>query len=126
MGIIAQARLDINDIVTNANDFGVTLVFEAPTSPVTIKTIIGTGKHISLKFDELGMVQGRGSNATCTVTEAALIAASYPYKDGNGNITFERHKVTMTDATATGVYMVDTWTPDKTLGLIVLEMGDFT
>jgi len=125
MGLIDQIRLDLNDIITNANDFGVTLIFTATNSPATTATITGTGRHIDYTFDELGMVKGLGSNATCTVSEASLIAASYPYKDSNGNIDFKRHKVTMSDATSTGSYMVRTWIPNEGLGIISFELSDF-
>ncbi len=125
MGLIEQIRTDLNTIITNANDFGVTLVLEATDSPVSTATITGTGRHISLKFDELGMVQAIGSNATCTVSETSLIAAGYPYKNTNGDIDFRRHKVTMNDATRTGVYMVQSWIPNENLGIISLVLGDF-
>lgn len=125
MGLIDQIRSDLNDIITNSNDFGVTLVFQTNSSPVTTATLTGTGRHIDLTFDELGMVKGLGSNATCTVSEASLIAANYPYKNGNGDIDFKKHKVTMTDATSTGYYMVRTWIPNEYLGIISFELSDF-
>lgn len=125
MGIIAQARLDLIDIITNANDFGVTLIFYAADSPVSTATVIGTGRHIDYTFDELGMVKGLGSNATCTVTEASLIAAGYPYKNGSGDYDFYKHRVTMQDATKTGYYMVKTWIPNDGLGIISFELADY-
>lgn len=126
MGLIDQIREDLNTIITNANDFGVTLELENPnTSPISTATVTGTGRHISLKFDELGMVQAIGSNATCTVSEAALIAAGYTYKNSNDEIDFRRHKVTMDDATRVGVYMVKDWIPNRNLGIISLVLGDF-
>lgn len=123
MGLIAQARADINSIRTNTNDFGVTIILSANTSPVTTKTIAGTYRHINLQFDELGMVKANASTASCTITEAALIAASYPYKDSNGNINFERHRATIVDNSTTRSYVVDEWTPNYNLGEIILQLG---
>ncbi len=126
MGLIDQIRSDLNSIITNSNDFGVTLLFENPnTSPAETATIIGTGRHINLQFDEMGMVKAYGSNATCTVSEAALIAANYTYKNTDGNIDFNRHRVTMTDATSTGIYQIKTWIPNRNLGIISFELSDF-
>lgn len=125
MGLIDQIRLDLVDIITNANDFGVTLIFYATDSPISTATITGTGRHIDYTFDELGMVKALGSNPTCTVTEASLIAASYPYKNANGDYDFKNHRVTMQDATKTGYYMVKTWIPNDGLGIISFELADF-
>jgi len=126
MGLTEQIQQDLLAITTNANDFGVSLTFTAPTSPVIVVTTTGTAKRHHLEFDEMGMVKGNSLNATCTISELALRALSYPVRNTNGDVTFKGHLVTWTDITGSAItYAINEWFPDETTGLIVLILGDY-
>ena len=126
MGLTEQIQQDLLAITTNANDFGISLTFTAPTSPVTVVTTTGTAKRHHLEFDEMGMVKGNALNATCTVSELALRALSYPVRNIDGKVTFKDHLVAWTDVTGSPItYIVNEWYPDETTGLIVLILGEY-
>ncbi len=116
---------DIQQITTNSNDFAIPFVFTAPTSPVTVATIYGIGKKHHLEFDELGMVKGNVTNATCTVSALSLNAVSYPYINSNNLISFKGHLVQWADVTGTFQYVVNEWYPNEKTGQIVLILGNY-
>jgi hypothetical protein len=126
LSLTEQIQQDIKSITNNTSDFGITLVFEnTTTSPPTVATLKGTGKKINLVFDEMGMVKAQGRTATCSVSELTFIAAKYPYKNSHDIIDFNGHYVIMTEATSSAKYVIKSWTPDESYGLIVFDLGDY-
>lgn len=127
MGIIEQARLDMQQILGNSNDFGVSLTLLAPTSPVTTLEIVGTVKKHHIRFDEIGMpvrTSGNTVNATVTVSMLTLDEAEYPYLTAAKRADFKGHKVSWIDSTGNDVtYIVNQWYPDYLTGSVSLELA---
>jgi hypothetical protein len=126
MGIVEQARLDIQQILGNSNDFGVSLTLFAPTSPVTELTIVGTIKKHHTVFDELGVPtrsKANTVNASCTVSMLTLDENNYPYLNANHRADFKGHKVSWADSTGnTIMYVVEQWFPDYQTGSVSFEL----
>ncbi len=126
MSLTTQIQQDALDITTNLNDFGVSLTFTAPTSPIMVITVGGTIKKHHTDLDELGQVRGNSLNASCTVSELALNAVNYPVRNANGQVTFKGHLVSWTDITGSEIkYAINEWHPDNKTGLIVLILGNY-
>lgn len=127
MGIVEQARLDIQQILGNSNDFGVSLTLFAPTSPVTELTIVGTIKKHHTMYHEYGMParsKANTVNATCTVSMLTLDENNYPYLNAEHRADFKGHKVSWIDSTGNEIlYAVNQFYPDYQTGSVTLELG---
>lgn len=124
MGLMEQIKADIYQIVTNSNDFGVTLTFVAPTAETI--TVVGTAKKHRIQYDEYGVPKTgtNTKNVSCSVAVDSL--TGYPYRNGEGEIDLAGHLVTWTDAMTVPIqYQVSEWYPDETVGLIVIILGEY-
>ena len=121
MGLIEQAKKDIEQITSNSNDFGVTMLFEAPGGEKA--TVNGLHSKHHMAYDTDGnMVNSQ--NAHVSVSEKFLTDAGYPGRNLNGEVTHKDHKVTVKDSTGVEkVYSIREWYPDETIGLITCILG---
>jgi len=127
MGLVGQIQKDIQSIRGNPAGFGVSVLFEAPTSPVATATIYCTTKKHHTVFDEFGQqVRNKANtlNASVTVSTLSLNDANYPYRNNDARISFKGHYVTWADVTGTPIkYAVNEWLPNEQTGEIVLILG---
>lgn len=123
MGLMDQIRLDVQAILENSNDFGVEITMTAPTLEVAIFTGFASKHHFAL--DAEGN-QVNSKNSHISFSEATVVALGYPLRNVAGEVSLVRHKVAVKDST--GIvknYVVGTWFPDETVGLITCLLQDY-
>ena len=125
MGIIEQAKLDVQDITSNLDGFGVTLTLTAPTSETIDVVGLHTKHHLSLDFET-----GRALNSTnahCSFSETELIDLGFiSIRNSKGEVDLKGYKVDIKDSTGTlKNYVIKEWFPDETVGLIVCILGQY-
>ena len=121
MSLLERAKADIQQITTNSDEWGVSMVLTAPNS-ATI-TIKGLHTKHNIRFDTDGN-QINSLNAHVSFSEAVLVG--YPVRNTNGQVDLIRHKVAVADST--GVvknYMIKEAYPDETIGLIVCVLDSY-
>jgi hypothetical protein len=122
MSLLDQARADIEQITSNADDFGVSITFLAPDNVTTI-TINGLHTKHHLGVDTDGN-RANVKNAHISFAESLMIG--YPIRNAAGEVNLAGHKVTVKDSTGVDLqYIIREWYPDETVGLIVCILGDF-
>jgi hypothetical protein len=125
MGLIDQIKSDIEDITSNAEEFGWPLIFTTPDAAGTV-TVTGLYTKHHIQIDPESGRQINVKNAHCSVSEKFFTAAGYPCRDANNEVQMKRHKVRTTDVSGiTWDYVVQESFADETTGLIVFILGDF-
>lgn len=121
MGLIQQAKLDIQQITSNLNDFGVEITLLNPTGETITITGLHTKHHMT--YDAEGKpINGR--NAHLSFSEGVLV--NYTIRNSKGEVDMKGHVATINDSTETPkTYVVREWFPDETIGLIVCILGDY-
>lgn len=123
MGLIEQARQDIADITQNLNDFGIQMVLTAPDATTATVTGLHTRHHLGVDTDG-NMVNSR--NVHVSISEAALIASGYTYRNADNEVDLKNHRVTAADSSGEDRhYKITQWHQDETVGLIVIILGDY-
>lgn len=123
MGLLDQARLDMQQITSNSADFGVSISFTAPTSETA--TVIGFHTKHHLAYTEDGEKINH-KTASIAVSETLLTDENYPTRNASDEVHFEGHLISVSDSTgSTKNYVCQQWFPDEALGLIVLILGDY-
>lgn len=123
VGLIDQAKADIKQITGNSDEFGIELLFEAPTSETA--TVIGlhTKHHLGVDTDGNRV---NSKNAHISISEELLTELNYPVRDSSGEVNLKNHKVTAKDSTGNpATYVIREWYPNETIGLITCILGDF-
>lgn len=121
MGIIAQIKEDVKDILNNSNEFGVTLSFAAPAPGNETATINGIHtKHHTAIDGETGL-KVNSKNAHVSFSESLLTALSYPVRNGNDEVAMKGHRVTVDGIT----YKIMETKPDETIGVIVCILAEY-
>lgn len=123
-GLLERARRDIERITSNKETgWGVEMTFVAPDS--TSATVVGTHTKHHLKIDTDGDPVS-SKVAHVAVSEKVLIDAGYPLRNVAGEVDLRKHKVTVKDSTGNDcTYVINVWFPDETIGLIVINLGDY-
>jgi hypothetical protein len=123
MGLIEQAKADWNAITGNANEFGVAMTFEAPTSETAAVVGLHTKHHLNVSPEGTAV---SGKNAHVSVSEKLLTDLSYPVRNAAGEVSLKGHKVTVKDSTGGDkIYKIREWYPDETIGVLVCILTDF-
>lgn len=119
---MADARDDIQDILTNTDEFANPVIFTPPGGqPVTVNGLCI--KH-NLKFDEFGNAVSSKTERT-TISEPALIAAGYTVRNAANEVALIGHKITWTDVmNITWSYIIAQNIAGETNGIIVLTLKD--
>lgn len=134
MGLIAQAKADIERITSSLNEWAVPITFVVPGSAfdLTFDETLNTDKMVTLKGlhtkHHLGITEDQRrvntKNASVTIAEKFLTDIGYPVRV-NGEVQMRDHKVFVKDSTGTVCfYVIREWFPDETVGLIVFILGD--
>lgn len=123
-GIIARAQRDIQRITSNTDSgFGLCITLTAPNAATA--TVVGIHAKHHLNVDTDGNVVN-SKTAHIAVSESLLVAANYPVRNADGEVDLKGHKIQVVDSTgATPLYLVQSWFPDETVGLIVITLEDF-
>lgn len=125
MGLIDQANKDIQQITSNANEFGVKIKLVAPNGQVA--NIVGIHPKVHLGVGTEGNVIST-RQARVTFSEQVLINANpnYPIRNADEKIDLLKHIITVADSTGNDHdYVAQEWIPDETIGLIVIMLGDY-
>lgn len=102
--------------------WGVSQDWTSPTNQQV--TIVGLHVKHHMGFDADGNVVN-SKNASVTFSEKAMIDAGYSIRVG-GEVNLDKHKVSVKDSTGNIYnYMVKTWLPDETLGLITCILSAY-
>lgn len=123
MSLIAQAKVDIEQITSNQDDFAVEIKFTAPDN--TTATISGLHTKIHLGVNSEGeAVNSR--KAHISVSEKFLTDANYPVRNSSGEVSLMNHLVEVKDSTGTSKkYKMMQFFPDETIGLITCILQDY-
>lgn len=123
MSIIDQIRKDITRITTDANGWGVAIQFVSPAGQII--NITGMHTEIWYEFDTDGnLVNTKLANVA--VTNDALNATSYAFRDANGEVNFKNHKINVANVTGNTLnYIAKMWHPDEQTGLILIFLDSF-
>lgn len=122
MSLLDRAKADIERITGNANEWGRSMVMEAPTGETV--TVTGLTKKHHAGFDTDG-ARVNAKDASITISEKYL--GDYPVRNAAGEVSLTDHKVTVKDSTGIDKnYVIREWFPDETIGLIVCILGDYT
>ena len=124
MGLVEQAKLDLQRISENLNDFGVAINLIAPTTENV--NIVGFHTKHWTGFD-LDGVRVSSKTASISIAEKQLTDLAYPTRNGAGEVLMLNHLVNVKDSTGTVKnYIVLETYADEYLGSIVLILGDYT
>lgn len=124
MGLLAQAKKDVEQITSSLTGWAAVLRFTNPDDlEITInglhtkhwiQTDPATGRMINTK------------NAHCSFSEKFMIDAAYPIRNAAGEVDLSGFKVHVNDSTGFEKdYIIREWYPDETVGLIVCILGDY-
>lgn len=124
MGLIERARRDINRIITNSSDGpGQSITLTSPDGVVL--NLTGLHKKIRLGVDTEGNIVN-SKTATVTISDKVLADANYPYRDPGNEVDLNNHLVSVADITGLQCsYIMQSWHPDETLGIIVCYLQDY-
>jgi len=122
MGLIDQAKRDIEQITSNLTEFGVQLTLIAPSGAVAGVNGIHAKHHTG--FDAEGFPVN-SKIASVAISEQFLTDQNYPTRI-NGEVNLRKHKVKAKDSTGVEyTYVIREFFPDETIGLIVCILGDY-
>lgn len=120
MSLLEQIRADIKDIISNEDEFGVSITLVSST---VTKTVVGlhTKHHLGIDTDG-NMVNTK--NAHIAISESNL--TGYPVRNAKGEVSMRGHLVLCKDSTGVEkTYKIEQTFPDETVGLIVIILGDY-
>jgi hypothetical protein len=123
MGLMDQAKADIKQITSNAEEFGKEITLTAPDDSVA--TVIGlhTKHHLGVDTDGNRI---NTKNAHISVSESLLTDQSYPVRGSDGEVSLKNHKVSVSDSTGTVcTYRIKETYPNESTGLIVCILSDY-
>jgi hypothetical protein len=124
MDMLQMARGLANQVLTSSTTFNTDIVFVSADGETTA-TIKGLSVKHNLKFDEFGTPVS-SKTARVTVSEAALVAANFPVRNGNNEVYLNGCLVTWTDSAGNSwTYVISSAAPDETLGLILCQITDY-
>ena len=123
MGLIDQAKSDIEDITSNTDGFGVALFFEGPCGEFAEITGLHTKHHLGVDTEGNSV---NSKNAHVSFSEKFLTDLNYPVRNLDGEVSMVGHKVRVKDSTGLDkTYVIEENYPDETIGLIVCILGNF-
>lgn len=125
MGLIEQAKADIEEIVSDLDTgFGwaITLVKAITEETITLNGLYSK-HHLGVDTDGNRI---NAKNAHISVAEGLLVAGNYPVRNAKNEVFLKGDKVTVTDISGvTFQYKISENYPSETTGLIVCLLEDF-
>jgi len=125
VGLIDQIKRDSELVTMNggADGWGVSQDWTSPSNQQV--TIVGLHVKHHMAYDAEGNVIN-SKNASVTFSEKAMIDVAYSIRNTDGEVNLDKHKVSVKDSTGNVYnYMVKTWLPDETLGLITCILSAY-
>jgi len=124
MGLMDEIKLDVQDITSNSNEFGIPITFTNPDDTQTIE-VVGTASNHFMQFDLESGKNVNSQNTHVTVSEQLFINAGYKIRNVAGKVSMKKHRVLWIDSTGiSAAYEVLEAMPDQTVGLIVFILGN--
>lgn len=124
MGLLAQAKKDIEQITSNLDGWAAVLRFTSPTDEEVTINGLHTKHWIQTDPDTGRMINTK--NAHISFSEQFMIDEAYVIRDASGEVNLSGHKVHVIDSTGFEKdYIIREWFPDETIGLIVCILGDY-
>jgi hypothetical protein len=124
MGLMDEIKLDIQDITSNSNEFGISITFTNPSDTQTIQ-VVGTASNHFMQFDFESGKNINSQNTHVTVSEQLFIDAGYKIRNVDNKVSMKKHRVSWIDTTGvSGSYEVIEAMPDQSVGLIVFILGN--
>lgn len=124
MGLVDQAKADIEQITSTTDDWAVSITLIAPTLETVTLTGLHTKHHLSIDVESGKQVNAK--NAHISVSEKFMTDALYPVRDLKGDVNLKNHRVRVKDSTGeVKDYVINQWFPDETIGLITCILGDY-
>jgi len=119
MNLFERSILDNRTITQNVNGFSVPITLIPPTGSNLIVRGIPTRHHNA--FDEDGV---RISSKIASVSISMDQLTTYTYRNANGDVFMDQHKLKVTDSTGTeNTYRITEWFPDEALNLLTLMLA---
>jgi len=125
MSLNDRARIDMQNITGNLNDFGVPCVLKTPDESVVINVVgLHTKHHMS--FDPDGVAVNT-KTASLAIAEKQLVDAGFPnIRNANGDVALKGTLIDVVDSTGiVKKYVTHQIFPDEYLGLLVFILGDY-
>lgn len=123
MNLYDQAKKDIEKITANQNEWAVEITLTAPSSEKAIITGLHTKHHLGVDTDGNAV---NSKKAHISFSEKYLTDVNYPVRDANGEVSLSGHKISVKDSTGTAKkYIMQSWFPDETIGLITCIIQDY-
>jgi hypothetical protein len=123
MSLLDQAKEDIESITSDPEEWGRSILFEAPGGETA--TVVGLHSKHHLGFDTDGL-KVNSKNAHLSVSETLLLEQNYPVRNSQKQVAMRNHKVTVIDSTGEScVYHIKETYPNETIGLIVCVLVDY-
>ncbi len=123
MGLIAQAKKDIEKITSNSNEWAVSMTFIAPDSKTATINGIHSKHHLGVDTDG-NMVSSK--KAHVSFSEKFLLDANYQVRNLTGEVSLINHRVSVKDSTGEiKNYIISSSFPDETIGLICCILEDY-
>jgi hypothetical protein len=96
MSLLDQAKEDIESITSDPEEWGRSILFEAPGGETA--TVVGLHSKHHLGFDTDGL-KVNSKNAHLSVSETLLLEQNYPVRNSQKQVAMRNHKVTVIDST---------------------------
>ncbi|HXP48631.1 MAG TPA: hypothetical protein VN922_01690 [Bacteroidia bacterium] len=125
MSLYDQANIDIQQITSNKDEWGLEITLTSPTGEIAV--VAGMHAKHWLGVDTSGNVIS-SKTAHIAFSEQNLIKANayYPIRNLLGEVDFDKHRVDVKDST--GIvknYVMQSWHPDETVGLLTCIIEDY-
>lgn len=125
MGLLDQARADIEQITSDADGFTVDATFTAPNAQVATIRCLHTKHHLGFDTDG-NRINAKNAHVSFAENKLKVANVNYPIRNVAGELNMKGHKVAAKDSTGVSKnYVIREHYPDETLGLIVCILGDF-
>lgn len=122
MSLIEQAKKDIEQITSNSNDFGVSIILTSPSNQTITITGLHTKIHLGVDTDG-NVIQSK--KAHISFSEQFLIDGNYTTRNTQQEVNLINHKVEVVDSTGISKkYIIQSAFPDETIGLICCILND--
>lgn len=123
MSLTERSRKDMQTITSKATDFAVPATFTDLAGEVAVVNVLHT-KHNTAYSPEGVTTNVKIASIAVSDKKVTEANASYSYTNGNNDITYLGHSVTVADAGGvTRSYKVNENYPDEALGMTVLILA---
>lgn len=123
MGLIDNAKEDIENITSDLDGFAVEMKLTAPTGQIVDITGLHTKIHLGVNTEGEAV---NSKKAHVSFSEKFLTDANYPVRNSSGEVSIIKHLVDVKDSTGEiKNYRIQEAYPDETIGLIVCILEDY-